>query len=638
MAAVAVQDSRQDDDSEFDALLDDILKNPESIMSEKLTTEQLLELQKRLNPYAAVLASDGPERAVAASCTNLRESYLRRLAMTSLVGFLYRMFSEWTPPLEVRRWTPPDVVRANDPLDPTALVERLESTLAVAKMAAEAAAESKEDTRAATEADLVLPAGAERKAVDDGYAKAARSAGRAAGLAYAAAHAAHSVGVYAEKHLRPTAEAGMKYPEVKEILQKQALPPGSGEVTMPVEVAKTVIENFISHWFRFNPDIHVRSGEKNVSKAIAEQSMGLGTAFVDTQDPGCIPLNAVLANPPIPAEEHEEAVDIILANQKTLNAVATLLRDDSLIGAGLTALSNPTQFRHYLYPVPWDSEARPAAEVVPPQDTFHRWDYYTEVNYEALRTITEAIYPERVDLDWAIGIWDIFSSGGEKTIEKQFDEFCERRSEEVPSAIKLISVGKWALLADFKENRKNIQFYNKNTAVLERILERHAEDKRIGKDLMRKRVTTEKAKNIREEGPDAPGLSAYRRELAERGGDLATKGVERVISAEAMKRLEAAKGNLKAAKELELLDQLENKLAKLAAKEKTRPLTVAETRERDAALADAKLAREMLAVPEDAIQVDIFTNDGGVMSRQSMYTKAEAPNVPSDAGAGSDRK
>ncbi|NBQ43939.1 MAG: hypothetical protein EBU23_16115, partial [Mycobacteriaceae bacterium] len=243
----------------------------------------------------------------------------------------------------------------------------------------------------------------------------------------------------------------------------------------------------------------------------------------------------------------------ISADPRAKSALLALLREPDVADAAAAALADEASreaFLHYLGPVAADSAARPAAEVVPPQDTFHRWAYYTEVNYEELRTVTEALYPERPDLDWAIALWDVFE-GDAKAVDAAFDKHCQRYQDEVPSAIKALEFGGWSLLGDFKENRKKIQFYNSHTDILKRILDRHADDKRIGAELMRNRVRQAKAKNIAEAGPDAAGLVAYKRNQAEKGQALGSKGAEKVISPEEMRRLEKAGGSVKAAQELE---------------------------------------------------------------------------------------
>ena len=634
--------------SDFDALVRDVLEHPENLLNSKLTSEQVLEIQKRLNPYAGIagpaLAADR-KRIAAVSCTNLREDYLRRLTATSLVGFLFQVFHEWEVPVEQRRWTPPKALQKKDdpshqPFEIEAIIERLEATLAIAREAAAASGEAGATKRAAIEADTILLDGESRAAVEQRYAEAEALAAKAAGLLYATTHATHRFGVEAGQRLRATAEAGLKYPEVKEILSRHPLPAPPGQIEVPANTAKEIIGSFLRNWFEFDPSVHVRSGHdaKTIAAAVEMTRVGDRDVAVDTKDPGHLTLEAVRAAAPQPAAEHKEAYDLIVANKQSYAAVAALLRDDDLAEAALTALGADGDFRQYLFPVPADSPARPAADTVPPQDTFHRWAYYTEVNYEELRTITEAIYPERPDLDWAIALWEVFE-GTEAEVDAAFDKHCQRYQEEIPSAIKALQFGNWSLLADFKENRKKIQFYNRNTEVLKRILDRHADDKRIGAELMRNRVRQAKARNIATEGSDAPGLSQYRRNVSEKGQDIGGKGAEKVISPEEMRRLERAGGSIKAAQELELLEQCEKTIRDLSEMESLRPLTTNEARELSDARNSIDKIREMVAVPDDAIQVDVFTSNPttGEFGKSHFYTKAVAPDDPADVAKSSAR-
>ena len=642
--------------TDFAALVEEILENPERLMDESLTAEQILEIQKRMNPYAGIAAQpSGPDRlqVVACSYTNLREDYLRRLTMTSLVGFLFQLFQEWEVPAAQRRWVPASQKRrgageawaaAHAPFDVGRLVERLEATLAIAKEAQAAAQEASAAREAAAVADACLPDEPSEAARARAVARAAAAedaAARAVGLLYAATHATHQAGTEAGARLRATAEAGLAYPQVKAVLAQHPLPPPPGQIEMPAEVAKGIVGGFLRHWFAFDPSVHVRSGHDAAAVAAAAERarVGGGEALVDRADPGHLTLEAVLAAAPEPAPEHREAVSYILRSRESLAAVAALLRDDDLVEPALAAVENPEAFRHYLLPVPAGSPARPAAETVPPQDTFHRWGYYTEVNYDALRTITEALYPERPDLDWAIAPWAVFE-GSRAEVDEAFKKHCERFQDEVPSAIKALQVGQWSLLADFSENRKKIDFYNKHTAVLERILKRHAEDKAIGAELMRNRVRQTKARNIAEDGPDAPGLKAYRRNLSKTGQDLGAQGVERVISPEEMKRLERARGNVKAAKELELLEETERRIADLTERQALlraagRELSAGEEEEFARLQRELPAIREMVNVPDDAIQVDVFTNDpaSGEFRKSHFYSKSVAPEHIADARA-----
>ena len=173
--------------SDFDALVRDVLEHPENLLNSKLTSEQVLEIQKRLNPYAGIagpaLAADR-KRIAAVSCTNLREDYLRRLTATSLVGFLFQVFHEWEVPVEQRRWTPPKALQKKDdpshqPFEIEAIIERLEATLAIAREAAAASGEAGATKRAAIEADTILLDGESRAAVEQRYAEAEALAAKA---------------------------------------------------------------------------------------------------------------------------------------------------------------------------------------------------------------------------------------------------------------------------------------------------------------------------------------------------------------------------------------------------------------------------------------------------------------------------
>jgi len=73
---------------EFDSLVKDILNNPEKILDETITPEQLIAIQKHINPYMG-LKDSSINSAIAISYTNLKENYIKRLMMTSIIGFLF---------------------------------------------------------------------------------------------------------------------------------------------------------------------------------------------------------------------------------------------------------------------------------------------------------------------------------------------------------------------------------------------------------------------------------------------------------------------------------------------------------------------------------------------------------------------
>lgn len=640
-----------DADVDFDALVRDISSNPEKLFTAELTAEQILELQKRINPYAftpssIAAAGDGDVkvRSVAASYTNLREDYIRRFTMTSLVGFIFQILDEWTVPPEVRRWVPHPrkkkgekgstaVDEASAPFDLSVLVGKLETTLLIAKEALNAKAEAEQAIQKAKEEAAIddkSEAAAKAKSVSDA------AAAKAAGLLYAATNTTCRIGLDAEKRLDATTEEAYKYPEVRDILDKSSVRANSGaQIEMPADTAKGIIGNFLKHWLKFDPNIHVRAARDNRADASkVETQTELGKVMSDKDDPARLPLDIVLAKAPKPTEEDKDYVEIIRSTREGYNAACRALGDRELAAALMYALlsdENSDRFRRYLYPIPsrkdkddtlGRAEARKAVEVIPPQDTFHRWAYYTEVNYEELRVATECIYNEKPDLDWAIGLWEIFE-GPEDEVKKQFDAYCERYQDEVPSIVRKLDVGSWSLLGDFKKSRENIKFYNKHTEVLKRIIDRHTEDKKLGADLMRKRVRDLKAKNIADSGPDAPGLKQYQKTAT----TVPSLGAEKVISAIEMRRLERARGDVKAARELEVLEQNEAKIIEFGRIAANRPLSQVETYELRDAKAALEKALESINVPENALQVDCFTHDtkSGEFTKSHFFTQAEKP-------------
>lgn len=646
-----------DSECNFDSLISDIMENPERILDPSLTDEQILEVQKRLNPYAGIA---GPPPALekkkiaAVSYTNLREDYLRRFTLTSLVGFIYQMFREWEVPAELRRWTPDSSLTQSkkaagdfEPFDPAQLADQLETCAALARESASARAEAAAvRLEAAKQIALAteIPASDLATATEAAAAiallekQATEATERAAGLLYAATHATHKIGAVATDRLRATADSCMQYASVRDVLGKFPLPPPPSSLETPAKVASGIIKNFLDHWLEFDPTVHVRSGHNAavIAEALAERAVGAATVAADAKDSGHLTVEALRAAPVAAAPEHKEALAIVgEAGREGRAALLACLRSPDLADAALVALADAKSreaFTYYLSPVAETSAARAALDIVPPQDTFHRWAYYTEVNYEELRAVTAALYPERPDLDFAIALWNVFE-GDEKTVNDAFSKHCQRYQDEVPSAIKALEFGAWSLLADFKENRKNIQFYNSNTDVLKRILDRHADDKRIGAELMRNRVRQVKAKNIAEEGADAKGLTAYKRNLAEKGQALAGKGVEKVISVEEMRRLERAHGSIKAAKELEQLEQMEAAIERLESMGKLRELTSGEKEELAQSRARIERAHEMANVPDDAIQVDVFTNDTatGTFGKTHFFTRADDADEPTAA-------
>jgi hypothetical protein len=235
-------------------------------------------------------------------------------------------------------------------------------------------------------------------------------------------------------------------------------------------------------------------------------------------------------------------------------------------------------------------------ELVPPEDTFHRMKYYMEVNYEKLRQATCSIYREKPDLELAFQIYGHFEG------ESEANKFQKKYGDEVLTNIDTIQHGKWVLTGPFKENRDRIDFYNENTEIIKQILEHKKEEAQLGKELMEDRVTKGKARNIKENGPDSPGLKDH---IANISG-ISRAGVARGTSVESRKKMEDGYDPASGAGPLEDKETVTKRIA-----EQNKRIEESEKRDFDA----------QDGAPSNGIAVKVFTTDGKKMESSYFYTK-----------------
>lgn len=143
---------------------------------------------------------------------------------------------------------------------------------------------------------------------------------------------------------------------------------------------------------------------------------------------------------------------------------------------------------------------------IPPADIYHRWQYYTDTNYEEIRSSVNDLYCEKPDIEFAINPYDQFET------QEDSDKFVQKHKNEVIADILTLTNGKWNLCGSFKKNRERINFYNEKTAVIEEIFKQIEQDKKLGADLMRKRVIRKKKQNIADYGKEPEEFKTYRKE------------------------------------------------------------------------------------------------------------------------------
>ncbi len=219
--------------------------------------------------------------------------------------------------------------------------------------------------------------------------------------------------------------------------------------------------------------------------------------------------------------------------------------------------------------------------VIPPADVFNTYQHYCDVNYEELKFITETMFSERESIDNAICIHACFNGiksdkhGKKRTPVEQCDDYINIHRDKCNASLYNITGGSWTWMSSVKGNREKLSYYNKQTTVLQEIINTKTQEEKLGQELMKKRVRKKKTRNIKEQGPDHPGLAQY---AASTGRDLTEMGAESVMT-----------------------DEEKKKIAEEVAKKEE---------EEDV---------------EGAIKVDVFRTDGKTMEKSSFWTEAENP-------------
>jgi hypothetical protein len=207
--------------------------------------------------------------------------------------------------------------------------------------------------------------------------------------------------------------------------------------------ARNIIERFLDSQFRYNPDLHVRAAHKPNYKYFTDAAKVKADARGDTD----------------------------------FSAPS---------GRGQGAAYDPRS-------------------IIPPNDTFFRWQRYFENNYEELRQATDDIYCERSDIESAIIPLTICEN------MDKFNEFKRKYADEFDLEVMAANFGNWTFTAPFEPNRDQRDFYTESTEILKQIMDRSRDDQRYGAKLMKDRAQKKKAADVKKHGEHAASFGDYKR-------------------------------------------------------------------------------------------------------------------------------
>lgn len=265
------------------------------------------------------------------------------------------------------------------------------------------------------------------------------------------------------------------------------------------EAERPVVKNFLDKVFKYDPTRHIYA--LNKLKDIKNDDIA------NIRDEVKAAHNTTVTLP------KEAVVDTVCQQLDTFMTAATKFMergafvDESTVGAfrKLTATHETLQpYAKHLS----NNQVTGAAFVVPSADMFHSFNRYQQNNYESLRAINEALYTERPDIEFSVMVYSAHKS------EKEAEEWRRRHESRLKGDVFSVPNNKIVMLGPFRQNREKLDFYTKHTEVLKLMTEQNEYDQKLGKDLMEKRVAREKQKNVAEAGPDAEGLSQYKKNVS----------------------------------------------------------------------------------------------------------------------------
>jgi hypothetical protein len=268
---------------------------------------------------------------------------------------------------------------------------------------------------------------------------------------------------------------------------------------------RLIVKEFLEEMFQFNPDEHVRSAYRPNYKDDSRVILDTMAARLAVQH---------LAKQDKEFNKQKEEYDDE-KNIKKKKITKTIIGKDGKKRIIVKKVEEPRPLpeRTPTDPSPLNPEAPKDASIydtvtnnIPPHDVFHRFKMYYTENYENLRDAVNALYVERPDLELAINPYSWHDS------KEDAELFKKQHADEVIAEVFTVQSGKWNFFDTFKEQRESVNFYNKNTIILEEMVKQIERDEKLGQDLMSKRVEKEKKKNIIESGPDAENFKKWREE------------------------------------------------------------------------------------------------------------------------------
>lgn len=250
---------------------------------------------------------------------------------------------------------------------------------------------------------------------------------------------------------------------------------------------------------------------------------------------------------------------------------------------------------------------------MPPKDTCHRFKRYTDAHFEQLRDLTAILTGFEPVIEDAIQVLATFDD------EEKAKEFRDKHRDDFTSPVIDVKEGAWALTGAWQTNADKQDFYNQHTEFLRAVSDRLEQDQKTGQELMKKRVTKQKKRDIEENGPDPKSLKDYKKSMGNK------------MDAMNVIQPELTNEELTKAKEIHAQTKTKKKNTPVVATnsdEKAGKLDTSKNTEFNKNINPDDDESDDDSLPDDAVEVNVISiEDGGKKTTTSkFYTESDKPD------------
>lgn len=264
---------------------------------------------------------------------------------------------------------------------------------------------------------------------------------------------------------------------------------------------RVIIKQFLEEMFQFNPDEHLRSAYRPQFKDLERKIITTPAANLAVK---CL------------SKKDKEFREQVIEYNRICNLMTMSKTTENNKSFTIPAL-NTVQLKKLILSErendiidfsSWSEKdknlMRTVCEMIPPADTFYKFNNYMESNYDKIREAVNHLYCEKSDFDIS------FCPHQWHDTEEEAIRYQNKHRDELSAAIFTARSGTWGLLAPFEKQRQAERFFGKDTTILEEMQKKNEQDLKIAKELMKHKVAKKKKKNIEEEGEFAEAFKKYK--------------------------------------------------------------------------------------------------------------------------------